>query len=155
MGGKTMTAQEILEMQFGNSKNLMTPRILGRGMIGDYTAYELSRSRGVGLGDHVFYGLTFVSYLPEFSIPVKLNALNKSGYDCRSMKNYVRRLKRNPGIVEQEIGKLDAWVCDHGVNRWHHPECWLYYMTGQEKYRVMVEKINKDLENNHEWGAGI
>jgi len=135
-----MSPEEILKKEYGDSKNFLTPWVLGRGALGDYAAYELSRTIGNGMdGKHPFYGVSVVAYLPEFSITRRMTDLSKSSYDIQYIKNYVKRLKRNPGIIQAELDKLDFFLCAHGVNRWHHPECWLYHMTGDEKYKKLIE----------------
>lgn len=52
------SAAEILKKEYGNSKNIMTPHILGRGKISPAIAYELSE--GTGIEREPIFGLTLV-----------------------------------------------------------------------------------------------
>lgn len=52
------TAKEIFKMEYGNSKNFMTPEILKVGKINHNLAFELSQ--GTGFENEEIYGVTLV-----------------------------------------------------------------------------------------------
>ncbi|MBE9515953.1 MAG: hypothetical protein IME93_03130 [Proteobacteria bacterium] len=66
------TAQQILNQEYGNSSNFMTPHILRVGMASKYIAYELSK--GEGFNREPIWGVTFVSYSPATNSTERLDS---------------------------------------------------------------------------------
>lgn len=70
---KSLTARQILKLEYGNSKNFVTPNIIARGKIDKYTAYEISSGRMPSFtrgGDyHTVYGVSVVFWLPTDEKP--------------------------------------------------------------------------------------
>ena len=60
---KAMSAREIFKLEFGNSKNFMTPNVLKVGNLNRNVAYEISS--GIGMDMRTLYGLSIVEALPD------------------------------------------------------------------------------------------
>ena len=58
-------ARRIIFQEYGSSTNMMTPRRLEFGMIGEDQAYELSQ--GTGIEDEPLFGVSVARQLPDGS----------------------------------------------------------------------------------------
>lgn len=125
-----MTAKEILEMEYGNWRNIFTPRILGRGMVCKDTAYELSRNKGRTLSGMDLYGVCVVTILAN-GFSERLSGLCECFNSRLRAKEYIKSLKENPGRIYQEIDlRVGSWRCEHGQDYLTHVECWRKYSKG-------------------------
>ena len=87
----TLTARKIIKMEYGNSKNFMTDRVLKMGKINKNMAYELSSGRG--FTDNIIYGISLVE-LMEDGKTKRRDDLSKCCYSINEAESYIRDLKR-------------------------------------------------------------
>lgn len=52
--GTTLTAREILRLEYGDSRNFLTPHVIARGKLDRERAYELSSGSGLEPGTAIF-----------------------------------------------------------------------------------------------------
>jgi len=62
--GTTLTAREILRIEYGDSRNFLTPHVISRGKLTRLIAYELSSGSGLELGTSI-YGVSVVCVLDD------------------------------------------------------------------------------------------
>ncbi len=96
-----MTPREILNREYGNSKNFMTPQVLGRGLIHKdanfIVVYELSKGRGIlpPFPAPVIYGLTVVEYDCKNHTTCGLHKIGKCSEYKSDITNYIKKLKKS------------------------------------------------------------
>jgi len=99
--GKTsiLSAQEMLRREYGSSRNLMTPHILGRGKIGDRVAYELSTGTGTGIDHEPIFGVTVVRQWADGTI--------ERWYDKSKMFHSREEAERHIEDLRKEVRELE------------------------------------------------
>jgi hypothetical protein len=55
----TLTARELLRLEYGDSRNFLTPHVIARGKLDKLSAYELSAGEGIEPGTRL-YGVSVV-----------------------------------------------------------------------------------------------
>jgi len=98
-----MTPKEILRLEYGDSKNFMTPHILGRGSIykdkNKIIVYELSKGRGIPrspFDSHgpVIYAVSIVKYDQNTGITYRMSDYCECSESKLIIKNYINNLKK-------------------------------------------------------------
>jgi len=99
-----MEAQELIEREYGQSKNFMTPHVLGRGWISETIAYELST--GSGFNHQPIYGVSLVEDLGDGHTS-RRHDLSKGGFSREEARAYIRSLKRQAknGTLPVEVAE--------------------------------------------------
>lgn len=85
-----MTAQEIIRKAYGNSRNFMTPNILGRGLLPG-GAYELST--GSGFDHEPIYGVSVVWLNLGGTTERAKYPVSQMFYSREDARAHIRRLK--------------------------------------------------------------
>lgn len=97
MRKQTKTAREILRMEYGASKNFMTPNILKMGKLNQNVAYELSQGRGFD-NDNI-YGVSLASYNQRKGKTRRLGNISQMFHTKIEAHSYIdnlsRRFKKN------------------------------------------------------------
>lgn len=91
-----MMAREILRKAYGNSRNLMTPKILGRGLLPD-GAYELSI--GSGFDHEPIYGVSVVWLNPDGTTERARPPVSQVFHSREDARDYIRRLRRESHFI--------------------------------------------------------
>ena len=86
----TMSAREILRIEYGDSRNLMTDKIIKRGKINRNMAFELSV--GNGMYNEKIYGLSIVEIIEE-NLTKRRTDLSDCYLSKREAENHIRFLK--------------------------------------------------------------
>lgn len=98
-----MEAKEILRLEYGDSKNLMTPHVVGRGYLGKYGgieyAYELSK--GTGINHNLIYGVSIASYNSHTKRTERHNKLSGCFQTREEAREYIKKLKKT--IRKEEL----------------------------------------------------
>jgi len=87
-----LTAQEIIRLEYGNSKNLMTPTVVSYGKIQGIYAYEISKGRGIT--DTVIYGLSVVKYDPDHKSTERLYEASGCFNSLDEVRAQVKELRK-------------------------------------------------------------
>jgi DNA-directed RNA polymerase subunit RPC12/RpoP len=58
-----LKAKEIIKKEYGNSKNFITPSVIGYGFVSDNVAYEISKGKGIMGGEII--GLSIAKQRPD------------------------------------------------------------------------------------------
>ncbi len=85
------TARQIIEMEYGTSKNVMTPNVISYGKIDNTTAYELSEGRGME-GQKV-YGVSIVKYDDNTNNTQRDYDRSKMFYNKQEAQQYIKNLQ--------------------------------------------------------------
>ena len=83
------SAKEIFKIEYGNSKNFMTPNILKVGKINHNLAFELSR--GTGFKNEEIFGVTIVEIQDEKT--KRRSDLSKMFFKKGEAAEYINNLK--------------------------------------------------------------
>ncbi len=86
-----MTAREILRKEYGDSRNFMTPRILGRGLL-PAGAYELSK--GGGFDHETIYGVSVVWLNPDGTTERPGQPISQMFHSREAARRHIRHLKK-------------------------------------------------------------
>lgn len=106
---KALTARQIIKLEYGNSKNLITDNIIRYGKIDRDTAYELSSGRGLELkgltsmrqGPNIIYGVSVVRYFDHDGSTVRLYAPWSGVFDSLwEAEHHIKKLKGTDPLYE-------------------------------------------------------
>lgn len=86
-----MEARDIIYKEYGNSKNILTPRRLSYGKLSKNIAYELSS--GSGLNRMPIWGISIATWLPKEQKTQRLYKLSKCCHSKEEVKSYIQSLK--------------------------------------------------------------
>lgn len=85
-----LEAWQIIQREYGSSRNFMTPNVLRVGKINPNVAFELSTGRGIR--DQTIFGVTVVRYYPE-SDTTDRNAIKSDCFQSRAnAERYIKEL---------------------------------------------------------------
>jgi hypothetical protein len=85
-----MTAREIVKQEYGNSRNLMTRRVLSYGKL-KFGAYELSK--GEGIYHEPIFGVSVVQLKPD-GTTMRLTKLCTLKHSLRAAHSHIEQLKK-------------------------------------------------------------
>lgn len=88
-------AREIIQKEYGSSKNFMTPHVISYGKINKNVAYELSSGEGLERGSKM-YGVSVASI--NKSGKTRRLEKSKSFHDKNEAESYIRNLKKTMSV---------------------------------------------------------
>ena len=91
----TLTARKIIRMEYGDSKNFMTDRVLKMGKINKNMAYELSSGRG--FTNDTIYGISIVELLADGKTKRRTD-LSECCKNLEEVDHYIKYLKEEFNI---------------------------------------------------------
>lgn len=87
----SLTAENIIQAEYGGSKNFMTPDVIEYRKIDELTAYELSEGEGFITGDKLV-GVSIASYDPETETTKREYELSDSFNSVSQARKYIDKL---------------------------------------------------------------
>jgi hypothetical protein len=83
-----LSAKEIIEKEYGNKRDILTPNVISYGLIADNLAYQIAE--GTGLEHQPIYSVSVVKLLPDGSTE-KVQELFKLFHSKEEAEDYINR----------------------------------------------------------------
>lgn len=104
--GTTLTAREILRLEYGDSRNFLTPHVIARGKLRADTAYELSSGEGITPGTRL-YGVSVV--VVHASTTERDYESSCCFSSLQAANEYVEELRRGCDMCGRAVRALNAF----------------------------------------------